>query len=397
MPFKATTPTSYEQKFENLWNFLFWINGLQVNNNASWLYGEKMRSVAVIINTTLHLVTAVHYLLAVLYGVDTYIKINSLHAYIGFLNGFLCAFVSICSLLVLKCRKKKFLLFYRKLAFSDDGNFLKCLYKTTSIYLFLLFLVPIFTVTSITVGYNRTVASNFTSVLMFGLDDSSQLFYYAKILTFCQFLFVLIFCKYSVDSMIVYFVHICKKIARKFRILNQKLQLALVNQRSLRFNDFNHLRQRHQQICQLTEEVNQLFSPLIAIWLLGLAVSLCFDLRAFKMQFAVFYNLFFGIKILGEICLLILVFKTSAEVNSEAHYMNERILTSTISWRVKSEHHFSEVQNYYYSLNYILFSQRLSTSSIGITASGLFLINASSFLTMSASVLTYVIVLYQTS
>uniref|UniRef100_T1IP29 Gustatory receptor n=1 Tax=Strigamia maritima TaxID=126957 RepID=T1IP29_STRMM len=381
----------YKKKIDRLWNFLFFIYGLRVNRDSvnSMI---RVRCILVTINTTLQAFTLLHYLVAAVYGLKQQIVKDEIAFFINFLNIVMSVLLSVITSLILQYRKEKFRRLYTKLALSCDNDFIQSLYKTTAVYLGLTALVPMCSVISACFGYNGKLSKYYNVLLFVGGNLSDEMLYYVKYLMLGQFLFILAFDVYFVDSMIVYFANVCKMVARHFWLLNQKLQILLLNGRNFRMDELNRLRQRHEQICDLVREMNELFSPLIVIWLLVMTVSLCVDIRAVSMvQFTAYYNIFFVCKVTDRICLLVLLFKAASRVNNEAHFMSEKSLTSIIMMP------HNEDKLHHYDLNYILFCLRLGNTNIGISASGLFLLNATSFLSLTGSVITYVIVLTQSS
>uniref|UniRef100_T1JP10 Gustatory receptor n=1 Tax=Strigamia maritima TaxID=126957 RepID=T1JP10_STRMM len=189
-----------------------------------------------------------------------------------------------------------------------------------------------------------------------------------------------------------FFTHTCHLVFYRFKYLNVKLEKILRSDKQLSSFDLAEYRKEHQLACQVTEELRDLWSPLIFFWIFGLILNLCFALRGLHFSNSTLFMIAYVADVVRQLWLLIGLFKAGSIVNIEAHRLAEKLVTFSVS---KSSSLSTLKEQMDYNINYMLLCERLINTRIGISASGMFLLNSSSFLSMAATVLTYVIVLYQ--
>uniref|UniRef100_T1JDU3 Gustatory receptor n=1 Tax=Strigamia maritima TaxID=126957 RepID=T1JDU3_STRMM len=231
---------------------------------------------------------------------------------------------------------------------------------------------------------------NFTSLYFFNIDIADEDLYITRIVVAIEFFTVLFVSAEFVNLSVGFFTHMCHLVYYRFKHLNVKLEKILRSGKQLSNYDLFEYRKKHQLACEVTEELSCVWSPLILFWLFGFILSLCFDLRALNLQGSCLQVIAYGTDILRQLWLIFELFKAASLVNVEAHKLTEKLVTFSIS---KSALMDTDQMDYY--VNYLLLNERLINTRIGINASGLFLLNYSSFLSMVGTVLTYVIVLYQ--
>uniref|UniRef100_T1JL73 Gustatory receptor n=1 Tax=Strigamia maritima TaxID=126957 RepID=T1JL73_STRMM len=231
---------------------------------------------------------------------------------------------------------------------------------------------------------------NYTTIYFFKISFADKYLYIARILIGVEFIVSVLICVGFVNISVWFFNHMCHLVFYRFKHLNMKLEELFRSGKQLSSFHLAEYRAQHQLACQVTVELSCLWSPLIVVWIFGFILGLCFDIRALKVEFPTLFLITFLADIFRQLWLIVGLFKAASLVNVEAHKLAVKLVTFPIS---KSALTDADQMEYY--VNYLLLSERLVNTRIGINASGLFLLNASSFLSMAGAVLTYVIVLFQ--
>uniref|UniRef100_T1JJY0 Gustatory receptor n=1 Tax=Strigamia maritima TaxID=126957 RepID=T1JJY0_STRMM len=226
---------------------------------------------------------------------------------------------------------------------------------------------------------------------LFSLAD--EYLYITRIVVGVEFIVSVLICVGFGNISVWFFNHMCHLVFYRFKHLNMKLEELLRSGKQLSSFHLAQYRAQHQLACQVTEELSCLWSPLIVIWMFGFILGFCFAMRALQTKLSIFLLLAFLADISRQLWLIVGLFKAASLVNVEAHKLAVKLVTFPISKSAFTDADKVICMEYYF--NYLLLSERLVNTRIGINASGLFLLNGSSFLSMVGTVLTYVIVLYQ--
>uniref|UniRef100_T1JMP8 Gustatory receptor n=1 Tax=Strigamia maritima TaxID=126957 RepID=T1JMP8_STRMM len=232
-----------------------------------------------------------------------------------------------------------------------------------------------------------------TQLYLPGAKLEPENMHFGLILLGIEFTVLAFSCMMCLNVTISFYAHICYLLALYFKKFNLDVKLYLLKGKIMNSSQLNYFRYKHQEICKDTEIISKLFSPCLVLCIFGFIINVCFDLRTLKGRPPILLFIGFTVGALRHFILLLQLFYDAAELNKNAHEIGEKFVT-LFTPEAKLE---SQQQNRQYILNYILFSQRLLNTQIGVTASGLFILNTASFLSMTGTVLTYVIVLYQTA
>uniref|UniRef100_T1JID1 Gustatory receptor n=1 Tax=Strigamia maritima TaxID=126957 RepID=T1JID1_STRMM len=236
----------------------------------------------------------------------------------------------------------------------------------------------------------------FSGVYFFGVKPREKYLIIAKLLICFEYFIVLLVSVEFINISVGFFAHLCHMVYFRFNRLNMKLEKLLVNGKQLSSFDLQEYRKNHQLVCDETKELSDLWSPLCVFWILGFILNLCFDLRALWIKGnSPLFMIGFSADIARQLWLMFALFKVASHINTEAHKLGEKLVTLTVSQPSNDEYTHGDQMNHH--VNYLLLSERLVNTSVGISVSGLFLLNASSFLSMAGTVMTYLIVLYQSS
>uniref|UniRef100_T1JMM1 Gustatory receptor n=1 Tax=Strigamia maritima TaxID=126957 RepID=T1JMM1_STRMM len=238
---------------------------------------------------------------------------------------------------------------------------------------------------------DNSVIRKYSAMYLLRTNLAEEDLYIARVVMSVEFVVSLLVSVGFVSITVWFFICMCHLVFYRFKCLNMKLEKILTSGEQLSSFDLAEYRKEHQLACQVTEELSCLWSPLIGFWIFGLVLNLTFDLRSFQMGTSTLFMIAYMTDIIRELWLLVSLFKAGSIVNIEAHKLAEKLVTSNIS-KSRSASTNEQID---YNINYVLLTERLVSTRIGINASGMFLLNASSFLHMAGTVVTYVIVLYQ--
>uniref|UniRef100_T1JNC9 Gustatory receptor n=1 Tax=Strigamia maritima TaxID=126957 RepID=T1JNC9_STRMM len=314
--------------------------------------------------------------------------------------GFTVVSIAITELIVLSTarillkRQRKIRAIYRKIVFGlfTAKDLLTKFEQSTKLYLFIHLVIT----GMLNIIYISLEASGgfLQQISILGhAQIGIQNVYFTSATILLDYSIYLVFCIIT-DLIFVYYAHLCAGLALNFVLFNRCLEAEL-RATSLTPSKLNVLRHRFEHISSLVDEISQLFSPIIFFWISSFVFNICLDIGTFKemaltsciLEFTAHTLLF-----VKEITYLLLILKASAQINTQAHIMQRRLYTKVID-----DSRDRDASKFIFCTNYLLFSETVSSCNVGISVSGLFTLNVTSILSIAGTVLTYSIVLYQTS
>uniref|UniRef100_T1IP30 Gustatory receptor n=1 Tax=Strigamia maritima TaxID=126957 RepID=T1IP30_STRMM len=378
----------YSHKFNRLWLRLFWLYGLELNN----VEGNQLpmwRKRAIILLPRLLSV------LIIVRQVILTIRLQRYEIFVLFFPATLFHGISIITVLVLHKREEKFSTLFKilsELTLKSSDNV-----KRTGRYIYIaLFVNATFTAAyficnciTITAYAHKFLATNLLMQTEFN-------YFLLRVYLFAETTFNTIFRQFFLYITLIYFSNICKLLSLASEALNYDMERAFVSKSELTNAKLNEFRRRYQDLTRLAEKISEIFSPILLVWLLSFILVFCLRIRSFKM----FHELVVGLQFYYAIdaCYLlfgiILIFQNSSQFHSQISNLKGKI--SQIMITNDDDKFGAFVNKECISTNCLLFSLSLiADNNVGINVSGLFLLSAFSFLTMVSTVMTYVILVYQ--
>uniref|UniRef100_T1JJA1 Gustatory receptor n=1 Tax=Strigamia maritima TaxID=126957 RepID=T1JJA1_STRMM len=367
-----------------VWRVLFGVFGLQLDilgiqyNSKCW-----KKIIFAVFTRLLHAFNILHYIVVFLYRHEDFFGLVSMTytQLIAFYTAIIC----------LK-REKKISATYHEIVFnlSPAEDLLKTFDRRTKLY----FVILIATTATLTANHIAKEIDNDhyhdiyrTIHAQLGIHNH----YFSNITALIDYLEILVFSYWFMDVMFVYFAHLCAGLELNFVLINRCLEAEL-RATSLTPSKLSILRHKYDYISGLVDKISELFSPLILLWISSLVSGLCFDIRALQSASKtglIFSYSRFIVQIFRATIFLFLILKMASEINTQAHLMKRKLFTKVIDERDSSRVSFY--------VNYLLFGETINSFNVGISVSGLFTLNVSSFISIVGTILTYTIVLYQTA
>uniref|UniRef100_T1JLS2 Gustatory receptor n=1 Tax=Strigamia maritima TaxID=126957 RepID=T1JLS2_STRMM len=387
----TTNTTNIEENFQSqkkctrkcnrLWSRLFWLYGLQLHD-VEENHLPKWKKSAIILLPRL---------LAALLILRFTILIIRLPMYDVFVIIFPLIFfnsTSIFTAVFLQRRENEFSTLYKillELALKSTDNIKRIerhIYTVLSILAIFNVALFILVITYIPLSdsmlsFNRLIYSQFNVNLL-------------KVYIFFESTFYTVFSQFFLDVTVLYFSCMCKLLLLDFEKLNNDMERAFVSTSALTNAKLNAFRRDYRYLSHLAEKISCNFSPLLLFWLVGLIVIFCIRVRSIKNIPEINIALYFGLDAARLVYLVTVIFKNSSQLLSQIGKMKE-IISEII---VSGEDEAIARQKCIF-LSCLLFRQTLNADNAGISVSGLFQLSTVSFLNMASTVLTYVVLVYQ--
>uniref|UniRef100_T1JK10 Gustatory receptor n=1 Tax=Strigamia maritima TaxID=126957 RepID=T1JK10_STRMM len=387
---KLPTHTLYADRLKFIWKSAFLAYGFDVYSYTV----SRRKEVVMCAMTIIQLIILLHHTISIIYTIAVELSISKVSFYATLI---VSSFTSVCNLWAMyRMRFGLAKLLHNAIDHLKDNT--QCLKKLwlwsligcgcLSIMSFIEMLCGVVDVLT----QDNIVIYNYTCVYLFGLKLAEEDLYIARGIIAFEFFVILLLTGVFVNISVSFFIHLCHMLFYQFKQLNENFLRVLKSGKPLSCCDLTEFRKKHQHACETADELSRFWSPLIVIWLLGFILSLCFDLRALWLKNSPLFMVGFTIDFVRQLWLLVSLFKVASLVNVEAHKLAEVLVTFSMDKPIGVNNNSDQMLYY---VNYMLLSDRLANTRIGINASGLFLLNASSFISMAGTVLTYVIVLYQ--
>uniref|UniRef100_T1JMK1 Gustatory receptor n=1 Tax=Strigamia maritima TaxID=126957 RepID=T1JMK1_STRMM len=212
-----------------------------------------------------------------------------------------------------------------------------------------------------------------------------------RIYLLAETVFNVIFHQMFLGITVMYFSYMCKVLELAFKDLNEDIERAIVSTSELTNAKLSGFRRRYQYLSQIVEKISKSFSPLLFFWLVGLIFIFCLRIRSFKPYYEFPFRVHTVLDTCHLIYLVIVIFKNSSELQAQSSKMKGRVSELIIS----DDELAASTNQERISINCLLFSQTLNADNVGVSVSGLFILSTFSFLNMASTVITYVVLVYQ--
>uniref|UniRef100_T1JM61 Gustatory receptor n=1 Tax=Strigamia maritima TaxID=126957 RepID=T1JM61_STRMM len=372
----------YTRKFNRLWSRLFWLYGLQLH------YGDEENSFPKWKKSVIVLLPHLFTVLFTLRYIILMIRWPQYEVLVAYFPVSIFSTVSIVNAVFLLRRETKFSALHKillELAIKSSEN-IKRMQRQIYIILFILvifnvsLLIDMMTFIALTdnyIAYNLLIYTEFNSHLL-------------RTFLFFEYIFYFIYTQFFVDITVLYFSYMCKLLSLAFKDLNEEMERSFVSTSALTNAKLNKFRRQYQYLSHLAEQISENFSPLVLFWLVALIVMFCMSIRAIKNVPEIIIALCYVFEAIRLSSLVIVIFNNSSELLSQIRKMKGKVSELMIFGEDETESHQMRI-----SMNCLLFSQTLNADTVGVSVSGLFLLSTVSFLNMASTVMTYVVIVYQ--
>uniref|UniRef100_T1JM62 Gustatory receptor n=1 Tax=Strigamia maritima TaxID=126957 RepID=T1JM62_STRMM len=367
------------RKINRLWSRLFWVYGLQLHHDDEEHYFPKWKKFVFVLLPRLYaLLLTLRYIILI-------IMLPTYEVFVMYFPSTISSTLSILTAVYLLKREAEFSALYKivlELALKNSDDIRKMeRYIYIVLFIFTIFIVALFIFILIFIP-------KLDSFMIYNFLVYTQFNHYLSVVyVLFESIFNMIFSHLFLDIIILYFSYMCKVLTVGFHNLNEDVERTTSAVTNAKLNAF---RRRYKYLSHLAEKISENFSPLLLFWLVGLIVILCITIRSTKQVsdiVIILYYLFDG----GHLVyLIVLIFKNSSEMLLQIRKLKGNISEILIAIEDEAETHQVRV-----SLNGLLFIQSLNDDTVGISVSGLFLLSTVSFLNMASTVMTYVVLVYQ--
>uniref|UniRef100_T1JHM0 Gustatory receptor n=1 Tax=Strigamia maritima TaxID=126957 RepID=T1JHM0_STRMM len=372
----------YTRKFNRLWSRLFWLYGLQLH------YGDEENSFPKWKKSVIVLLPHLLTVLFTLRYIALMIRWPKYEVLVAYFPVIIFNTLSIVNAVFLLRRETKFSALYKillELAIKSSEIIKK---MQRQIYI-LLFILAIFNVSLLIdmmtfiahtdryIAYNLLIYTEFNSHLL-------------RTFVFFEYIFHILYTEFFFDITVLYFSYMCKLLTLAFKDLNEKIERSFVSTSALTNAKLNKFRRRYRYLSHLAEQISENFSPLVLFWLVALIVIFCTSIRAIKNVSEIIIALYYVFEASRLSFLVIVIFNNSSELHSQIRKIKGKLSELMIFGKDETERHQMCI-----SMNCLLFSQTLNADTVGISVSGLFLLSTVSFLNMASTIMTYVVLVYQ--
>uniref|UniRef100_T1JP41 Gustatory receptor n=1 Tax=Strigamia maritima TaxID=126957 RepID=T1JP41_STRMM len=217
-------------------------------------------------------------------------------------------------------------------------------------------------------------------------------FYLLQVFILVEAIFNTVFVHFFLGITVLYFSYMCKVLELAFKTLNEDMKWVIISTSGLTNTKLNVFRRRYQYLSHIAEKISKIFSPLLLLFLMGFVFIFCLKIRSVKPEYAMIFRYYFIIDACHLIYLVIVIFKNSSELHAQTQKMKGKISELLI---ISDDEAAASTKQDRISINCLLFSQTLNADNVGISVSGLFLLSTFSFLNMASTVMTYVVLVYQ--
>uniref|UniRef100_T1JL20 Gustatory receptor n=1 Tax=Strigamia maritima TaxID=126957 RepID=T1JL20_STRMM len=371
----------YTHKFNRFWSRLFWLYGLQLHyDDEGNSFSKWKKSVTVLLP---HLLTVLFTL-----RIIVMIRWPQYEVLVAYFPVIIFNIVTIINAVFLLRRETKFSAMYTillEVAIKNSENIKK---MQRQIYI-VLFILALFNISLLidTMTYIPLTDKYIAYYLLIYTEFNSHLLH---IFVFFEYIFYIIYTQFFLDITVLYFSYMCKLLSLAFKDLNEEMERSFVSTSALTNAKLNKFRRRYQYLSHLAEQISENFSPLVLFWLVALIGIFCMSIRAIKNVPEIITALFYVFEASRISFLVIVIFNNSSELLSQICKIKGKLSELMIFGEEETERHQMCI-----SMNCLLFSQTLNADTVGISVSGLFLLSTVSFLNMASTVMTYVVLVYQ--
>uniref|UniRef100_T1JLE7 Gustatory receptor n=1 Tax=Strigamia maritima TaxID=126957 RepID=T1JLE7_STRMM len=372
----------YTRKFNRLWSRLFWLYGLQLHYDDEGNSFSKWKKFVIVLLPRLLTV------LFTLRRIILIIRWSQYEILVMYFPSTIFNTVSIVNAVFLLRRKAKFSALHKillDLSIKSSEIIKRRMQRQIYIVLFILAIFNVLLFIDVMV-YIRIIHKYIAYNLLIYTEFNSHLL---RIFVFLEYIFYFIYTQIFFDITVLYFSYMCKLLSLAFKNLNEEIERSFVLTSALTNAKLNKFRRRYQYLSRLAEQISENFSPLVLFWLVGLIVIFCMRIRSLKNVPEVISALYYVVEVSRISILVIVIFNNSSELLSQIRKMKGKISELMIFGDDTEEPQESIL------VNCLLFSQTFNADTVGINVSGLFLLSTVSFLNMASTVMTYVVLVYQ--
>uniref|UniRef100_T1IP31 Gustatory receptor n=1 Tax=Strigamia maritima TaxID=126957 RepID=T1IP31_STRMM len=370
------------QKLNGLWSRLFWMFGLQLHNDEG-NYFPKWKKFVIILLTR-----GLFFLLSLRYIVLT-VRLQLYEMFVIYFPCVLFNTLSIFTVFVLQKREAEISLLYQSLLDlipqSSDNN------RRMKRYIYsVLFIIVGFNLLLLVFVILMLINSDkfFPATMIIPTEFNS---YLLRVYLLFESIFYIIFTQIFLDFSVLYFSFMCKVLSMAFENLNYEIECAFVLKCTLTNAKLNAFRRRYRYFSHLMGKISAHFSPLILFWLLGLIFIICMRIRCVKSNSELSFRLYFAFDAFHLVYIVLVMFKNASQLHTQIGKMKGKISEIMISDDEIVENTNQEC----IFINCLLFNQTLNADNVGISVSGLFQLSTFSFLNMASTVMTYIVLVYQ--
>uniref|UniRef100_T1JIC5 Gustatory receptor n=1 Tax=Strigamia maritima TaxID=126957 RepID=T1JIC5_STRMM len=187
----------------------------------------------------------------------------------------------------------------------------------------------------------------------------------------------------------ILFIHFCHLLKIHFESLAADVEHCAVTD-----EDILVYQTRFHGLVEWVNKVNSMFDPLLAVYNAGDLVLISFTMRL--LLFNTDHVSAYTLPLIRELLVFFITFSYAANVQSKAEFCAMKITKVTYS-KKKALSSVILSENIIDNWNYQMSIYQMSLTSVGINISGFYTISKGSILTVLATLLTYTIVLFQTS
>uniref|UniRef100_T1JNL9 Gustatory receptor n=1 Tax=Strigamia maritima TaxID=126957 RepID=T1JNL9_STRMM len=372
----------YTRKFNRLWARLFGLYGLQLHYDDDENPFPKWKKFVIVL---------VPHLLTVLFTLRYIILMIRWPQYemlVALISLTIFNTMSIVNAVFLLRRETKFSALHKillEVSIKSSENIKR---MQRQIYI-VLFILAIFNVSLLIdmMTYIRLTDNYIERDFLLYTEFNSHLL---RIFIFFEYIFYFIYTQIFFDTTILYFSYMCKLLSLAFKDLNEEMERLFVLTSALTNAKLNKFRRQYRYLSHLAEQISENFSPLLLFWLVALIVIFCMRIRSLKTFSDISISLYCVFEASRVSFLVIVIFNNSFELLSQIRKIKGKVSEIMIFDEDQTEGHQMRI-----SMNSLLLSQTLNADIVGISVSGLFLLSTVSFLNMASTVMTYVVLVYQ--